>query len=44
VIGDDIFAFREDLAPHVASMQDPRDGFRTTTLELADSTQLFVRL
>lgn len=44
VIGDNIFTFRKDLAPYVAHMQDPRNGFRSTTLDLADGTELSVRM
>jgi predicted O-methyltransferase YrrM len=44
VIGDNIFTFRKDLAPYVAFMQDPRNGFRSTTLDLADGTELSVRV
>jgi len=44
VIGDNIFTFRRDLAPYVAYMQDPRNGFRSSTLNLADGTELSVRV
>lgn len=44
VSGDDMFIFREDLAPYIADIQDPRDGFRSTTLDLADGTGLSVRV
>lgn len=44
MIGDNIFTFRRDLAPYVAYMQDPRNGFRSSTLNLADGTELSVRV
>lgn len=44
VIGDNIFTFKRDLAPYVAHMQDPTNGFRSSTLHLADGTELSVRL
>lgn len=44
VVGDNIFTFRRGLAPYVAYMQDPRNGFRSSTLALADGTELSVRV
>lgn len=44
VIGDNIFTFRRALRPYVEYMQDPSHGFRSTTLHLADGTELSVRL
>jgi len=44
VIGDNIFTFRRALRPYVEYMQDPANGFRSTTLHLADGTELSVRL
>ncbi|MCY1054458.1 class I SAM-dependent methyltransferase [Nannocystis sp. SCPEA4] len=44
VIGDNIFTFKRDLAPYVAYMQDPANGFRSSTLHLADGTEFSVRV
>ncbi|MFY0538722.1 O-methyltransferase [Nannocystis pusilla] len=44
VIGDNIFTFKRDLAPYVAYMQDPANGFRSSTLHLADGTEFSVRM
>jgi predicted O-methyltransferase YrrM len=44
VIGDDIFTFRRALAPYVAFVQDPKNGFFSVTLFLGDGTEYSVRL
>ncbi len=44
VIGDNIFTFKRDLAAYVAYMRDPKHGFRSSTLHLADGTEFSVRV
>jgi predicted O-methyltransferase YrrM len=44
VIGDNIFTFKRDLRPYVEHMQDPANGFRSSTLHLGDGTELSVKL
>jgi len=44
VFGDNIFTFRKALRPYVEHMQDPRNGFASTTLHLADGFEYSVRL
>ena len=42
VIADNIHTFRKDLAPYVARMQDPAQGFRSTTLPLGSGVEYSV--
>jgi predicted O-methyltransferase YrrM len=44
VIGDNIFTFRRALAPYVAFVHDPKNGFFSVTLFLGDGTEYSVRL
>lgn len=44
VVSDNIFTFRRALAPFVAHMQEPTSGFVSSTLKLADGTELSVKL
>lgn len=44
VFGDNIFTFRRSLRPYVEHMQDPRNGFASTTLRLADGFEYSVYL
>lgn len=44
VVADNIHTFKRDLAPFVAYMQDPANGFRSSTLRLADGTELSVKV
>lgn len=44
VVADNIFTFKRDLAPFVAYMRDPANGFRSTTLHLGDGTEMSVRV
>ena len=44
VLGDNIFTFRQALAPYVAHMQDPANGFSSVTLFLGDGMEYSVRL
>jgi predicted O-methyltransferase YrrM len=44
VIGDNIFTFKRDLRPYVEHMQDPANGFRSSTLHLGDGTEFSVKL
>jgi predicted O-methyltransferase YrrM len=44
VIGDNIFTFRQALAPYVACVQNPANGFFSVTLFLGDGTEYSVRL
>lgn len=44
VIADNIFTFRQALAPFVAYLRDPANGFRSLTLVLGDGMEYAVRL
>ena len=44
VLGDNIFTFRQALAPYVAHMHDPTNGFSSVTLFLGDGMEYSVRL
>lgn len=44
VLADNIFTFRRALAPYVAYVQDPANGFLSVTLFLGDGTEYSVRL
>jgi len=44
VLADNIFTFRQALAPYVAHVQDPANGFSSVTLFLGDGTEYSVRL
>jgi predicted O-methyltransferase YrrM len=44
VLGDNIFTFRQALAPYVAHMHDPANGFSSVTLFLGDGMEYSVRL
>jgi predicted O-methyltransferase YrrM len=44
VIADNIFTFRFALAPYVAYVQDPANGFLSMTLFLSDGTEYSLRL
>ena len=44
VLADNIFTFRWALAPYVAYVQDPSNGFRSVTLFLGDGMEYTVRL
>ncbi len=44
VLGDNIFTFRKSLRPYVDHMQDPHNGFASTTLKLADGFEYSVYL
>jgi predicted O-methyltransferase YrrM len=44
VIADNIFTFRRALAPYVAFVRDPDNGFFSVTLLLGDGTEYSVRL
>lgn len=42
VMADNIHTFRKDLAPYVAHMRDPVNGFRTTTLPMGSGVEYSV--
>jgi len=42
VFADNIFTFKKDLRPYVAHMQDPANGFVSTTLEMSDGFEYSV--
>ncbi len=42
VIADNIFTFKDGLAPYVAHMQNPANGFRSTTLSLGEGLEYSV--
>jgi predicted O-methyltransferase YrrM len=42
VIADNIFTFKDGLAPYVAHMQNPENGFRSTTLSLGEGLEYSV--
>ena len=42
VMADNIHTFRKDLAPYVAHMRDPANGFRTTTLPIGSGVEYSV--
>ena len=42
VIADNIFTFKDGLAPYVAHMQNPENGFRSTTLTLGEGLEYSV--
>lgn len=44
VLADNIFTFRKALRPYVEHMQDPRNGFASTTLHLSDGFEYSVYL
>jgi predicted O-methyltransferase YrrM len=44
VLADNIFTYKKSLAPFVAHMQDPANGFQSVTLLLGDGTEYSVRL
>lgn len=44
VLGDNIFTFRIALAPYVAYVADPANGFASVTLFLGDGTEYSVKL
>lgn len=44
VLGDNIFTFRKALRPYVEYMQNPENGFASTTLHLADGFEYSVYL
>jgi predicted O-methyltransferase YrrM len=44
VVADNIFTFRLALAPYVSHVQDPANGFLSTTLFLGDGMEYSVRL
>ena len=44
VLGDNIFTFRRSLRPYVEHMQDPANGFASTTLRLSDGFEYSVYL
>ena len=44
VFADNIFTFKRDLRPYVEFMQDPRNGFRSSTLHLGDGLEYSVKL
>jgi predicted O-methyltransferase YrrM len=44
MLGDNIFTFRKSLRPYVEHMQDPQNGFASTTLHLADGFEYSVYL
>ena len=44
VLADNIFTFRWALAPYVAYVQDPSNGFLSVTLFLGDGMEYTVRL
>jgi predicted O-methyltransferase YrrM len=44
VVADNIFTFRFTLAPYVAYVQDPANGFLSMTLFLGDGTEYSLRL
>jgi len=44
VLGDNIFTFRKSLRPYVEYMQNPENGFASTTLHLSDGFEYSVYL
>lgn len=44
VLADNIFTFKKDLRPYVMHMQDPANGFRSSTLHLGDGLEYSVKL
>ncbi len=44
VLVDNIFTFKKTLAPYVAYMEDPANGFCSVTLSISDGMQYSVRL
>lgn len=42
VLADNIFTFKTGLAPYVAFMRDPRNGFHTTTLPIGSGIEFSV--
>jgi len=44
VLADNIFLFRRALAPYVAHVCDPRNGFSSVTLFLGSGTEYSLRL
>jgi len=44
VLGDNIFTFRIALAPYVAYVANPGNGFSSVTLFLGDGTEYSVKL
>ena len=44
VFADNIHTFRKDLAPYVAHMRDPANGFSSTTLPLGSGVEMSVYL
>jgi predicted O-methyltransferase YrrM len=44
VVADNIFTFRIALAPYLAYLRDPANGFLSTTLFLGDGTEYSLRL
>lgn len=44
VLADNIFTFKRDLRPYVEHMQDPANGFRSSTLHLGDGLEYSVKL
>ncbi len=44
ILADNIFTFRRALAPYLAHMREPRNGFNSVTLFLGDGTEYSVRV
>jgi hypothetical protein len=44
VLSDNIHTFKRTLAPYVAHMEDPSNGFQSVILPLGDGMQYSVRL
>jgi predicted O-methyltransferase YrrM len=44
VLADNIFTFKKDLEPYVDYVQNGRNGFESTTLQISDGFEYSVRL
>jgi len=44
VLGDDTKQFKKTLAPYVAYMQNPKNGFQSISLSLGEGVEYSVRL
>lgn len=44
VLADNIFTFKRDLRPYVEHVQDPANGFRSSTLHLGDGLEYSVKV
>jgi predicted O-methyltransferase YrrM len=44
VLGDDTKQFKRTLAPYIAHMQDPRNGFQSVSLSLGEGVEFSVKL